>query len=192
MSADPLIVIARLADSFEQLGIAYAVGGSLASSIYGVPRATNDADLIADIQRAHVQPLQRNLEGDFYCAEELILDAIRRRSSFNVIHLATMFKADIFVPRAETLGQEELNRARSETIQLANGSRVIRFASPEDTILQKLLWFRLGGQNSERQWSDVQGVLKIQGSSLDYDYLKRSAQVLNITDLLERAEESTR
>jgi hypothetical protein len=139
----------------------------------------------------HVQPLRKILECDFYVAEELILDAIRRRSSFNVIHLATMFKADIFIPRAETLGNEELNRARPETVQLESGSRSIRFASPEDTILQKLLWFRLGGEISERQWRDVQGVLSIQGTSLDQDYLSRSAQILNVTDLLKRAREES-
>jgi hypothetical protein len=191
MSSDPLIVIARLADIFDQLGIPYAVGGSLASSVYGVPRSTNDAALIADIRLTHVKPLQETLESDFYVAGELILDAIRRRSSFNVIHLVTMFKADIFLPRPETLGNEELNRVRPETIQMESGSRVIRFASPEDTILQKLLWFRLGGETSERQWRDVRGVLSIQGTSLDHDYLIRSAQILKVTDLLERAREES-
>jgi hypothetical protein len=102
-----------------------------------------------------------------------------------------MFKADIFIPRAETLGNEELNRARPETVQLESGSRAIRFASPEDTILQKLLWFRHGGETSERQWHDVQGVLSIQGTSLDHDYLSRSAQILKVTDLLKRAREES-
>ena len=192
MLSDPLVVVANLADIFDALDIPYLVGGSLASSVYGIPRATNDVDLVANVQRMHVRPLTKALEGDFYVAEELIVEAIRDRSSFNVIHLATMFKADIFVPREDTLSDEEMRRARTETIQVGDTSRAIRFASPEDTILQKLIWYRLGGGISEQQWSDIQGVLRIQGVSLDFDYLARSAAILNIADLLERARESAR
>lgn len=190
MVSDPLIVVAQLADVFEELRIPYFVGGSLASSVYGVPRASNDVDLVADVKRRHVQPLTKRLEGDFYVAEELILDAIRDRSSFNVIHLATMFKADIFVPRQDAFSHEEMVRARTEMIDVGDASRAIRFASPEDTILQKLIWYRLGGGVSAQQWSDIQGVLKVQGVSLDFDYLERSAAILNVTDLLQRARES--
>ena len=192
MLSDPLVVVANLADIFDALDIPYLVGGSLASSVYGIPRATNDVDLVANVGQMHVRPLTKALEGDFYVAEELIVEAIRDRSSFNVIHLATMFKADIFVPREDTLSDEEMRRARTETIQVGDTSRAIRFASPEDTILQKLIWYRLGGGISEQQWSDIQGVLRIQGMSLDFDYLARSAAILNIADLLERARESAR
>lgn len=80
MSSDPLVVVARLADVFDQLGIRYLVGGSLASSVYGIPRATNDVDLVADIRRMHVRPFQDALGSDFYFAEELILEAILNRS----------------------------------------------------------------------------------------------------------------
>ena len=85
MSSDPLIVMARLAEVFDRLAIPYVVGGSLASSVYGIPRATNDVDVVADIRRTHVSPLRKALETDFYVAEELILEAIRDRSSFNLI-----------------------------------------------------------------------------------------------------------
>jgi hypothetical protein len=190
MASDPLLVVAKLADVFNELGIDYVVGGSLASSVYGIPRATNDVDLLADVKRKHVHPLQKALETDFYVAEEAIVEAIRDRGSFNVIHLATMFKADIFIPRDDNLSNEEMVRARTETIQLGDTSRPIRFASPEDTILQKLIWYRLGGGISEQQWNDVKGVLKIQGMALDFGYLERSAAMLNIADLLQRARES--
>ncbi len=99
MVSDPLIVVATLADIFDRLGIPYLVGGSLASSLYGIPRATQDVDIMADVRFRHVDPLTKELEKDFYVAAELISDAIRDRSSFNVIYLPTMFKADIFIPR---------------------------------------------------------------------------------------------
>lgn len=186
-SSDPLVVVARLADLFDQLSIPYLVGGSLASSVYGIPRATNDVDLVADIRPMHVRPFQEALGGDFYVVEELIREAILNRSSFNVIHLATKFKADIFVFREDSTLREEMVRARKITIHVADSSREVRFSSPEDTILQKLVWYRLGGGVSEQQWKDVQGVLKIQGASLDFDYMEASARALHIIDLLEQA-----
>ena len=192
MLSDPLVVVATLADVFDRLGIPYLVGGSLASSLYGIPRATNDADLVADVKLKHVEPLTKALENDFYVAGELITEAIRDRSSFNVIYLATMFKADIFLPKKDAFSREEMARARAETIQVADDLRSIRFASPEDTILQKLIWYRLGGEQSGQQWSDIQGVLKIQGTSLDFIYIERFAALLNIADVLERARESAR
>jgi hypothetical protein len=192
MDSDPLVVVGRLADIFDNLGIPYVVGGSLASSVYGIPRATNDVDLAANVKRIHASQLRNAFEREFYVAEELILDAIRDRSSFNVIHLPTMFKADIFVLGEDPLSQQEMIRARTETIQIGDAARLLRFASPEDTILQKLIWYRKSGGVSEQQWKDVQGVLKIQGPSLDFDYLERSAAILNVSDLLERAKESAR
>src|SRR2546428_9994529 len=145
MVSDPLVVVVALADIFDQLGIPYLVGGSLASSLYGIPRATQDADLMADLRISQVEPLTKALERDFDVAGELISEAIRDRSSFNVIHLATVFKADIFVPRKDAWSREEMARARIESIQLADNIRTVRFSSPEDTILHKLLWYRLGG-----------------------------------------------
>ena len=159
MLSDPLIVVARLADTFDELVIPYLVGGSLASSLYGIPRATNDVDLMADVKLVHIEPLTKALENDFYVARELIMDAIHRRGSFNVIHLATMFKADVFLPRNDAWSSEEMARARAETIQVADQARVIHFASPEDTILQKLAWYHLGGgirmTVSKCQWAVI-------------------------------------
>ena len=86
MLSDPLIVITRLAQIFDQLEIQYVVGGSIASSMYGIPRATQDVDLMANVKLEHVDRLTAALEPEFYVAAELIADAIRRQESFNVIH----------------------------------------------------------------------------------------------------------
>ena len=190
MQRDPLVVVARVAEVFEDLGIPYLLGGSWASSMYGIPRATNDADFAAALALTHAEPLTRAFEGTFYVDIELILDAIRRRTSFNLIHLETMFKVDVFVVGKSGWPHEQLMRARSETISQEAGGRAIRFASPEDTILQKLLWYRMGGEISEQQWRDIRGVLMVQGSALDAAYLNARAGELDIRDLLNRARES--
>src|SRR5690606_13892879 len=136
------------------------VGGSLASSVYGIPRATQDVDLVAKMNAAHAEPLARLLRSDFYVDVDMILDAVRRRASFNVIHLATMFKADVFVMKGDSWSREEMQRARAEELTGPQGPLTIRFASPEDTLLHKLVWYRLGNEISDRQWGDILGVFK--------------------------------
>ena len=184
-SSQVLAAITPVIEVFDQLGVLYHIGGSVASSIYGILRATIDADLIADLRLEHVRPLVTQLQTDYYIDEDMIRDAIRRRSSFNVIHLDTMLKVDVYIPKFRSFDQEELRRAQQEV--LLEGTRLFNVASPEGTILNKLEWYRMGGEVSDRQWNDILGVLKVQGTNLDMAYLQRWAANLNVTDLLERA-----
>src|SRR5690606_8640426 len=135
----------------------------------------------------HAEPLARLLRSDFYVDVDMILDAVRRRASFNVIHLATMFKADVFVMKGDSWSREEMQRARAEELTGPQGPLTIRFASPEDPLLHKLVWYRLGNEISDRQWGDILGVFKVQGSLLDDEYLDRWAAALDVADLLARA-----
>lgn len=187
MLSEPLLVVARLARTLDDLGIRYLVGGSLASSMYGVPRATQDVDLVADIDPTQAEPFAAALAGEFYVDAAMIGDAIRRRASFNVVHLATMFKADVFVGRDDAWSREEMSRARAEEIDTPEGRAAIRFASPEDTLLHKLVRYRRGGEVSDRQWGDAVGVIRVQADSLDAEYLRRWAVALDVSDLLARA-----
>ncbi len=184
-SSQVLAAITPVIEVFDQLGVLYHIGGSVASSIYGILRATIDADLIADLRLEHVRPLVTQLQTDYYIDEDMIRDAIRRRSSFNVIHLDTMLKVDVYIPKFRSFDQEELRRAQQEV--LLEGTRLFNVASPEGTILNKLEWYRMGGEVSDRQWNDILGVLKVQGMHLDMDYLKKWSANLKVTDLLERA-----
>ena len=182
---DILAAITPIVEALEEFGIPYHIGGSVASSLYGLPRLTIDADLVADIRMEHVRPLVRQLETDYYIDEDMIRDAIRHQSSFNVIHQDTILKVDIFIPKSRLFDQEELRRAQQEV--LSEGTRPFNIASPEGTILNKLEWYRMGGEVSDRQWNDILGVLKVQGTNLDMAYLRRWAANLSVTDLLERA-----
>jgi hypothetical protein len=182
---DILAAITPIVEALEELGIPYHIGGSVASSLYGLPRLTIDADLVADIRMKHVRPLVKQLETDYYIDEDMIRDAIRRQSSFNIIHLDTMLKVDVFIPKTRLFDQEELRKVRQEV--LSEGTRPFNIASPEGTILNKLEWYRMGGEVSDRQWNDILGVLKVQGTNLDMAYLQRWAADLSVTDLLERA-----
>lgn len=181
--SDPLLVAARVAAILDNLGVSYLIGGSLASSVYGNPRATQDVDLIAALQLRHVDPLVTSLGSDFYVSPDAARAAVRDAATFNVVHLATMFKVDIFVAGDDPWIRSEFERTRVEIIE----GIAVRFASPEDVLLHKILWYKLGNEVSERQWSDVLGILQIQGGNLDDAYLARWAQHLGVTALLEQA-----
>lgn len=184
---DPLLVVGLLVRAFDELGIRYVVGGSVASSVYGVPRSTQDVDVVAELFGKHVDPFVAALRDDFYVDADMIRDALARQASFNVVHLQTMFKADVFVFKRDPWMTSEMNRARVETLDSEGGPLTVRFASPEDTLLHKLVWYRLGNEISERQWGDVRGIVAIQGERLDRGYLATWSGPLGVADLLERA-----
>ncbi len=183
---EPIAVTSQVTDALEKLGIRYAIGGSMASAIHGVVRSSQDSDIVAEIGARHVQPFVRALQNDFYVDAEMIVDAIERRVSFNVIHRETMFKVDVFVAKPRAFDQSQLSRARKETLASEPPLQAM-VASAEDTLLAKLEWYRMGGETSERQWRDVLGMLQVQQGRLDAEYMRRWAKELGVQDLLERA-----
>lgn len=170
----------------EDLAIPYHVGGSFASSVHGFPRQTRDLDLAVDLPASAVPSLISRLEGDFYLDAERIRHAIRRGSSFNLVHLTTGFKVDVFVVGQEAFGRSELARAAPQRLA-ADSPRDVLVKSPEDTLLRKLQWYRLGGETSDRQWTDILGIIRTQKDRLDLTYLRSWAGALEVEDLLERA-----
>jgi hypothetical protein len=176
----------RVAEVFDLLGVPYVIGGSVASGIYGNPRSTNDADFIADVRPEHIDGIVEHLSEEFYTDREMIADAIRRESSFNVIHYDLGFKVDVFVCGTDAFKTAQL--ARRVRLKAEDG-RSFEIASPEDTIVAKLRWFRMGGGVSERQWRDVLEVLCVQGPGLDEAYLEATAESLGVADLLAKARE---
>lgn len=181
--ADPLYVTQLITDVFERLEVPYAVGGSLASSLHGIPRSTQDVDIVADLQLHQVIPLVAALEQTFYVDVDMIMAAVVQRSSFNIIHLDTMFKVDVFVWSPNTPFHGEI--ARRQRLQISTEVPASFFVvRAEDIILHKLYWFQLGGGVSERQWKDVLGVLQTQRDTLDYDYLQTVASQGGLAELL--------
>jgi hypothetical protein len=182
----PLEITMIAVEALESLGVPYLIGGSLASGLFGSTRATLDADILADLRPEHAEPLQRTLSHEFYVDLGAIREAIRRRGSFNAIHVETAFKIDVFVPQDRPFDRVELERRQLHEV-FTSPPMFAYFASPEDIVLSKLEWYRSGGEVSDRQWDDVLGTLKVQGDRLDRQYLQRWAGELNVAELLERA-----
>ena len=190
MLSDPIRVTIQMATVMDELGVPYLVGGSIASSIYGDPRATQDIDMVAALRPAHIDQLVSSLSDAFYVDAQDILEAIERGSSFNVIHLETMTKVDVFVAGTTDMDREEMRRRRQMRLS-PNLEYKLSVATPEDVILQKLVWYRKGGSISDRQWRDVLGVIKVQVERLDWDYLELWAKQMMLLDLLHLAMEES-
>jgi hypothetical protein len=184
--ATVLDVTLLVTEQLEALDVPYLLGGSMASSVHGIFRSTNDADILADLDEARALALAQALQDQFYVDAEAIRDAVRRKASFKVIHLQSMFKVDIFLPGRGAFDQAQLARRQAQLVR-TDPDRRIFVASPEDTVLSKLIWYRQTGAGSDRQWTDILGVLKVQAPTIDLSYLRRWATALSLTDLLDRA-----
>ena len=162
---DAIWLALKLAGILEVLDIPYLVGGSVASSLLGEPRATLDLDLVVDVQVHQVQALVAAMTGEFYISQDTVQEAVERKTSFNVIHFETTEKADLFVIGDDGFSQSKMRR-RQEYALPGQPQKSIYIYSAEDIILQKLRWYRIGFSQSDRQWRDVLGVV-LTSSALD-------------------------
>lgn len=179
-------VIERLADVLDDLGICYAIGGSVASALYGTVRFTRDADISVQPFSPVADRLYELLKDDFYVSREAMEEALKSHGSFNIIHFETAFKIDLFIQGPSEFEGRLLDRRRPLRL-VETSRRDVCVVSPEDIVLLKLRWFKETDCTSERQWNDVLGVLGVQGESLDFEYLMDTARKLGLEELLERA-----
>lgn len=172
--------------ALSSLGIAHALGGSMASSVHGIARYTRDADVTAEPFPGREAQFVAAFGSDWYVSLPAVEQAVRDRSCFNVLNTREGVKVDVFVRPDEPFPQSAL--ARRTPIALPDrADQPVAFLTAEDIVLFKLHWYRLGDETSGQQWSDVLGVLKVQAGRLDEGYLDRWAKDLSVGDLLARA-----
>jgi hypothetical protein len=175
----------KVARALAVVGAEYFVGGSLASSLQGEPRATNDIDFVIALPLGKVGELGTALGGDFEVDTDTLRDAVLRASCANAFYLPVVTKIDFFGRGYEPFDESEFSRRRPMVVTASGESLVVK--SAEDTVLRKLLWFREGGEVSDKQWRDIVSVLQISGERMDQTYLATWASRLRVSELLERA-----
>jgi len=180
----PAQALEELAQAFRALRIPFAVGGSLASSFHGIPRATLDADLLVSISEAIVPRLVANISANFYADVDDIRQSFRLGRSANLIHMPTGFKFDLF-PARDDFMYAQLDHAAEGTLNVEGVGVTVPICSAEDTILAKLSWWKQCNQ-SDYQWRDLEGMVAMSRANLDVSYLRSWAGKMKLSEPLEK------
>jgi hypothetical protein len=183
---DWLVAPLRVISVLELLDVQYVIGGSVATLVHGIPRFTNDIDIIVNFNPENIEPFVCALEQEFYVDREAIKGALEHQGSFNLLHYDTMFKVDIFFAKDRSFDRAQLSRRVLKKLS-SDSPRQVYVLTAEDNIVAKLEWYRMAGEVSERQWRDVLGIMKTKLSALDIEYMRKAAESLGVTDLLNRA-----
>jgi hypothetical protein len=183
---DAIAVALRVSAAIEAAGGAYFVGGSVASSVQGEPRTTNDIDIVVDLPIARMRDFVASLGPDFEVDLDMLRDAFVRRRTCNIFFLPAVMKVDLFPVGSAPFDESEFARRAPVLVRPPAGTLVMK--SAEDTVLRKLLWYLEGGGVSDRQWRDVIEVLRVSGAAMDRQYLAAWATRLQVSDLLDRAQ----
>ncbi len=173
-------ILYKVIQLFEKYKIDYMISGSFASNLHGVPRATFDADIVIKIDTESLKKFSDEVSNDFYVEIESADDIIKNRKIFNVIHYDTGFKIDLIPIKKREFSEVEFHRRQMVDFM----GMKCWFSSAEDTLLTKLEWAKMG--NSERQFQDALGIVKVQSDKLDWVYLNKWAKELGVLELLEK------
>lgn len=165
--------------SLESVGIRYLITGSMASMVYGEPRFTNDLDIVVQILEEDIARLKGCFpENEFYFSEDAARRALRETGQFNVIHSSTGFKIDFVIRKNEPFDDSRFSRTKR--LKAAEDT-VASFASPEDVIIKKMQYYKMGG--SEKHLRDITGILKVSEKMIDYGYIENWSKKLVLSEV---------
>jgi len=187
MDGDIFTALRPVLDFLERKRLPHYIGGSLASSSWGRPRSTNDADVVVQMDETHVAELLQEFSGDYYVSQSAANAAVRNHSCFNLVHFATSLKVDIFVMKDRDFDRVSMQRVVRRMLGHGSDEFEACIASAEDVVLNKIMWYDKGNRVSERQWLDIVSVLKVRFEHLDFEYLRKWATDLKVAELLQDA-----
>lgn len=182
---DLIAALTPVAEALRRLGVRHYVGGSVASTFHGAIRSTMDVDLICDLGPADVAAFVESFGEEFYISPVAVHDAVQRKSCFNLIHMPTSYKVDVFVSRGRPFDLMAMERATPQPLG-TGATTMIPIATAEDSIVAKLEWFRLTNETSERQWDDVSKLVALIGDRLDIEHMQQMAVSIGVGDLLDK------
>jgi len=176
---DLIELMAFVTNVFDELSIPHFITGSCASISYGEPRLTNDIDIVADIAPEKIEKLlARFPQEEFYISEDAVKQALAFKNQFNIIHPSSGLKVDVMIRHNSKFDDSRFCRVRNLNI---TGKNQIAFASPEDVIIKKMEYFKLGG--SEKHLRDITGILRLSGESIDKNYISEWVRILGLEDI---------
>jgi hypothetical protein len=174
----PHELMQRMADFCESEGIAYRVVGSMASMAYGEPRFTNDVDIAIELTMDKLAMLCEAFPTpEYYLSASAAREAVERRVQFNILHPASGLKVAVIVPPDTEFARSEAGRVKRIS---SAGEYSAWFASPEDVLLKKLVYYRASGGVSDKHLRDIAGMMKLQGEKLDRLYIGEWAAKLDV------------
>ena len=177
-------LLKKISSCFNVLGISYIVTGSIASIAYGESRFTNDIDVVADIKTEHIPGLLKHFpENEYYIDGDSIKNAIYREFQFNIIHPTSGLKVDVIIKKSSQFDNsrfERIHRFQFDDID-------VNFASPEDVIIKKMDFYKLGG--SEKHLRDIMSIIKISKESINFNYIKEWVTVLSLDEIWQAIED---
>lgn len=181
----PHELMQKVADFLQRESTPYRIVGSMASIVYGDPRFTNDVDVLVDLRGETVDALCREFSPpDYYVSAQAAQEAIAKRHQFNILHIPSGLKVDMILSTDTEFSRLDLSqgpRIKNEGFYNA------LFASAENVILKKLLYFQEGG--SDKHLRDIGGILSIQGEKIDQAYLDEWATKLGVAEELQLVRE---
>ncbi|MBU4398272.1 MAG: hypothetical protein KKE86_02940 [Planctomycetes bacterium] len=184
---DALEAMIPVVAALRRLGVKYYICGSLASTFYGIARTTTDVDLVAELSQSDVSAFAEAIREQYYVDEKMILDAISQKSCFKLVHLPTASMVIVYSSKDRPYDKMAMERTQENSLDDELPEARFFLPSPEDVVLSKLEWYRLGDEVSERQWRDIAGVMKVNRASLDRKYMEQWAVELGVADLLAKA-----
>lgn len=174
-------LLGYLIQVLENLGVRYGITGSIATMLYGEPRMTNDIDVVVELPASKIDDFCGAFPSpDYYLSRASVAEAVAERFQFNVIHPTSGLKIDVMVATNSDLDRSQFGRLMR--IKLATGVEG-SFISPEDAIVNKLIFFQEGG--SEKHLRDITGILRTRTTPLDRDYIKSWATKLGVASIWE-------
>lgn len=183
-TADLLDAIVPLSATFEEAEIPYYIQGTVANSLYGMQRATFAVDFVVDLYLEHIDNLQQQLKPFYAIDTQIMRDAVYSQTYFEIVHIESLIKINVLLSQKLDFEKQAHNRIKRH--RLLENSPSVYVASPEDSVLTQLRIYRVEGETADDLWNEILGVLKVQGTSLDFAYLEQWAQKLKIADLLRK------
>jgi len=171
-------VFTEVINILEELNIPYMIGGSVAAIAYGEARLTLDMDLVIEINENQAKEFSKAFGAEYYVNLDSILEAIKTKRHFNIIQSEKGVKVDFYILQEDEFSREGFSRKRQEGFV---EKRQATFASPEDVILKKLEWYKMG--ESQKHLEDIKGILRISKSKLDLNYIDKWAVKIGVQDI---------